>query len=63
MGKDGFNQFGKKLAYREKTTIEVWQCSLCGHILPLADNPPVHCSNRKGCGRPLHDKPESAKTK
>ena len=64
MSKDGLNQFGIKLAYRKKTTIEVWQCSECGTVVPFADNPLVRCSNRKGgCGRLLHDEPESAKTK
>ncbi len=65
MSKDGLNQFGGTLAYRKRIEVTEWkwQCSRCGHIMPLADNPPVRCSNRKGCGRPLHDEPESAKTR
>jgi hypothetical protein len=63
MRKDGLNQFGDEKAYRKqiKVTEWKWQCSLCGHIMPLADNPPVRCSNRGGCGRMLHDEAESAK--
>lgn len=61
--KTGLNQFGEKLAYRKKTTIEVWKCSECGKVMPLSDNP-VRCSNRKGgCGRVFHDAPKSAEAK
>jgi hypothetical protein len=65
MSKDRRNQFGDPLAYRILIPVTEWkwQCSLCKHTMPLADNPPVRCSNRKRCGRLLHDESESAKTK
>lgn len=55
------NQFGDRLAYRKriKVTEWKWQCSECGQVMPLADNPPKRCSNRSGCGRMLYDLPES----
>jgi hypothetical protein len=57
------NQFGDKKAYRKriKVTEWKWQCSECGHIMPLAAEPPVRCSNRETCGRMLHPEPESGK--
>jgi rRNA maturation endonuclease Nob1 len=60
MSKDGRDQFGNPMAYRQRIQVTEWrwQCSLCGQIMPRAKQPPKRCSNRVRCGKPLHDQPQ-----
>lgn len=49
------NQFGQEMATAIETPVTLWRCSVCGHLSYGKDgNPPVRCSNRKGCGKLFH---------